>query len=137
MIEPRAVISGSFRKHLPAIYELRDFLEAKGVRVLSPIGQRALNPQDEFVLLDQDLFKDERTLQDGVFAKIRQSTFLVLANFDGYLGASATMEIGYAIAYGIQIFTLEATSDPNIRCYTRRLAEVFPDYHQFKEPVPC
>ena len=47
------------------------------------------------------------------------------------------MEIGYAIAYGIQIFTLEATSDPNIGCYTRRLAEVFPDYRQFKEPVPC
>ena len=121
------VISGSYRKHLTGIFNLKSFLEGKGITVLSPVGSHAVNPGDEFIILDADPVRDERILQDSVFAKIRKSTFLVAYNKDGYLGKAALLEVGYALAHGIQVLTVEAVEDPNIRPYTRKIADVFPD----------
>ena len=123
--KPKTVISGSFRKHLAQIYQLKICLEARGLEVLSPVGSRATNPEDEFILLDEDPFCDHRTLQDSVFAKIRQSTFLVVANVEGYIGRAATLEMGYALSVGIQVFTVEEVSDPNLSCYCRPLRSLF------------
>lgn len=121
------VISGSYRRHLSGMYILKEALESKGVTVLSPIGSHAVNPGEEFVLLDADPVNDHRTLQDSVFAKIRRSTFLTSFNEDGYLGAAALMEFGYAISLGLQILTLRPIEDPNIAPYSRLLSDVFSD----------
>ncbi len=118
------VISGSYRRHLPSMYRLKRLLERKGITVLSPVGDGAINPGEEFVLLDADPIHDHRTLQDSVFAKIRRASFLTAFNQDGYLGRAALLEYGYAISVGIPILTLEPIEDPNIRPYTRPLAEV-------------
>ncbi len=123
----RTVISGSYRRHLQELYALKEELERIGIDVLSPIGTIAVNPQEEFVFLDADLIHDKRLLQDSVFGKIRMSGFLVLANFDGYMGNAALMEIGYALSFGLQIMTIEPVKDPNISLYTRLLYDVFVD----------
>lgn len=88
------VISGSYRRHLKEIYNLKSYLEHKGITVLSPVGTHAVNPGEEFILLDADPVKDERILQDSVFAKLRRSTFMVAFNKDDYLGKAAVLEIG-------------------------------------------
>lgn len=118
------VISGSYRRHLPQMYALKTILEARGITVLSPVGSIAINPGQEFVLLDADPVHDHRTLQDSVFAKIRRSSFLVSCNRDGYVGKASLLEYGYAIAFGIPILTLEPADDPNIVPYTRALSEI-------------
>ena len=118
------VISGSYRRHLPGMYRLKRLMERKGITVLSPVGDGAINPGEEFVLLDADPIHDHRTLQDSVFAKIRRSTFLTSFNQDGYVGKAALLEYGYAISLGIPILTLEPAEDPNIRPYTRLLSDV-------------
>jgi hypothetical protein len=118
------VISGSYRRHLPGMYRLKRLLERKGITVLSPVGDGAINPGEEFVLLDADPIHDHRLLQDSVFAKIRRSSFLISFNQDGYVGKAALLEYGYAIALGIQILTLEPAEDPNILPYTRLLSDV-------------
>lgn len=118
------VISGSYRRHLQQMYALKRVLEAKGITVLSPVGLEAINPGQEFVLLDADPIHDHRTLQDSVFAKIRRSSFLVSFNRDGYVGKASLLEYGYAIAVGIPILTIEPADDPNILPYTRLLADV-------------
>lgn len=119
------VISGSYRRHLSQMYALKRVLEGKGIAVLSPVGSEAINPGEEFVLLDADPLDDHRTLQDSVFAKIRRSSFLTSFNRDGYVGKASLLEYGYAISIGIPILTLEPAEDPNIRPYTRLLADVF------------
>lgn len=118
------VISGSYRRHLAGMYRLKRLLERKGITVLSPVGDGAINPGEEFVLLDADPVHDHRVLQDSVFAKIRRSSFLVSFNRRGYLGKAALLEYGYAIAIGIPIVTLEPADDPNIRPYTRLLSDI-------------
>lgn len=123
----KTVISGSYRRHLQELYILKTCLEDIGINVLSPVGSFALNPSEEFVLLDADPIHDRRTLQDGVFAKIRTSSFLVLANFEGYIGIAASLEIGYALSYGLQILTVEPVRDPNVNAYSRLLTDAFPN----------
>ena len=129
------VISGSYRRHLADMYALKRLLERKGIHVLSPVGDGAINPGEEFVLLDADPIHDHRTLQDSVFAKIRRSSFLVGFNQGGYLGKAALIEFGYAISIGIPILTLEPVEDPNIAPYTRLLADVIGPFEVKDEPV--
>ena len=121
------VISGSFRKHLKQISLLKIALKKYSIVVLSPTGNIAVNPKEEFIILDSDPVSNPRMLQDSVFAKIRRSTFLSVANIDGYLGKAAIMEIGYAIGLGIPIYTLEPVSDPNLKLYCMSLTKAFPE----------
>ncbi|SDO55988.1 hypothetical protein [Phyllobacterium sp. OV277] len=123
--ELTTVISGSYRKHLRALYDLKQRLESAGIRVLSPVGSGAINVGEEFVLLDADPIHDPRTLQDSIFAKIRISSFLTVCNIDGYIGSAALLEIGYAIANGLQILTVVPVKDPNIAPYARTIGDVF------------
>lgn len=130
------VISGSFRKHLKHIVFLKKELETCGVFVFSPSGNTAVNPQEEFVVLDSDPITNPKILQDSVFAKIRRSTFLVVANVGGYIGAAAILEMGYAIAYGIDIYTIEEVKDPNLQPYCSPLNTAFPDvYYSYMESI--
>src|SRR5262245_54587189 len=101
------VISGSYRKHFRQMLNLKHFLEQEQINVLAPVSGGVTNPGEEFILLDKDPVHDPRTLQDSIFAKIRSSSFLVLANVDGYIGKAATFEMGYAVSQGIQILALE------------------------------
>ena len=121
------VISGSFRKHLRQIVQLKYLLEENGVKVLSPEGHFATNPEEEFIYLDSDLVQNPELLQSSVFAKIRRSTFLVVANIEGYLGNAAILEIGYAIAIGIKVYCVESVDDPNIASYCTLITEVLPN----------
>ena len=121
------VISGSFRKHLKEIMLLKKELENAYVTVLSPTGECAVNPDEEFIILDSYPITHPKLLQDSVFAKIRRSTFLVVANFNGYLGKAAILEIGYAVATGISIYTVAPVEDPNLSPYCQLLSEVFPN----------
>lgn len=121
-----SVISGSYRKHLAQLIKLKAELESRHVVILSPSGDVAVNPDEEFIILDSDPVCHPKLLQDSVFAKIRRSTFLVVANIDGYLGRAAVLEIGYALALGITVYTVEPVEDPNLKPYCRLLEEIFP-----------
>ena len=120
------VISGSYRKHLKELFLLKAQLESHRVVVLSPVGSHTVNPGEEFIILDADPISDHRLLQDSIFAKMRSSSFHVLANIDGHMGSAALIEVGYAIAIGLQILTLEPVTDPNVAPYCRMLNDVFP-----------
>ncbi len=121
------VISGSFRKHLNQISTLKKSLERLDVCVLSPSKCSAINPDDEFIILESDPVCHPELLQSSVFTKMRRSTFLVLANFDGYIGLAAAVEIGYAIALGLKIYAIEEVTDPNIAPFCTPIFHVFPE----------
>ena len=128
MLQLQTVISGSYRKHLREIIELKHFLELQGIRVLAPACGDVVNIGEEFVVLQSDPIDDHRILQDSIFAKMRQASFHVLLNKEGYIGRAATFELGYAAALGLQILTLEPVADPNLEPYTRLLTKVFPSF---------
>jgi hypothetical protein len=131
MLRLKAVIAGSYRKHFATILKIQSFLESRRIEVLAPVSRGVVNPGDEFILLDQDPVPDPRILQDSILAKIRVSSFLVLANVDGYIGKAAVFEMGYAVSQGIQILTVEPVEDPNLAGYCRRMEDVFPEFRAY------
>ena len=127
----KTVIGGSYRKHLKELMEVKNHLLSYDIEVLSPVGSHAINPTDEFVVLDHDPIDDPQILQDSIFAKMRTSSFHVVCNTDGYIGAAALIEFGYAIALGLKILTVEPVQDPNLAPYCRLLWDVFPKKKEY------
>ncbi len=99
-------ISGSFRKHLDYILDIKNRLEAFGTEVLSPRFVNPKNPGDKFVVFAGEEGKTPLELERHHLDSISKSDALIVCDPGGYVGASALIEIGYANALGKRtIFT--------------------------------
>src|SRR5271156_1726706 len=112
-----AAVSGSFHRHMDAIGAAVQELMALSVRVLSPADPRIVAQQGEFLFVASDRVRSVRLVQDRHLESIRAASFLWLVCPDGYVGQSASMEIGFAAASGVPIFSTHAPSDLTLRQY--------------------
>lgn len=101
------VLSGSFRKHLEYIVGVRNSLVKKGVNVLSPRFTDPTNPGEEFVVFTGEEGLSPLELERHHLDSIDKSDALIVCDPDGYVGASALIEIGYAQALGKRIIFIE------------------------------
>lgn len=103
------VLSGSFRKHLPYILEVKKTLASRGVKILSPRFEEPKNPGEEFVVFAGEEGMSPLELERYHLDMIDNCDALIVCSKDGYVGASALIEIGYAQALGKRvIFTEQA-----------------------------
>src|SRR5439155_3304904 len=114
-----ATVSGSFHRHMHAIDRAVAELAELGVRVLSPANPQIVDRIEDFLFVASDRFRSVRLVQDRHLESIRASNFLWLVAPDGYVGQSASMEIGYAVAVGVPIFATLAPSDLTLRQYVK------------------
>jgi hypothetical protein len=112
-----AAVSGSFHRHMEAIASAVRELASLSVRVLSPADPRVVAAQGEFLFVASDRVRSVRLVQDRHLDSIRAADFLWLVCPDRYVGQSASMELGYAAAAGIPIFSMRAPSDLTLREY--------------------
>src|SRR5437016_2304483 len=117
MFKLAAAVSGSFHRHMPAITSAVHELAARGVRVLSPADPRVVAAQGEFLFVASDPVKSVRLVQDRHLESIRAASFLWLVCPDGYVGQSASMEVGFAAAAGVPMFATRPPSDLTLREY--------------------
>lgn len=115
--ELRAAVSGSFHRHMEAITSAVHELAALSVRVLSPADPRVVAAQGEFLFVASDRVRSVRLVQDRHLESIRAANFLWLICPDGYVGQSASMEVGAAVLAGVPIFATHAPSDLTLREY--------------------
>jgi hypothetical protein len=94
-------------------------LAAHDVRVLSPADPRIVAQQGEFLFVASDPVRSVRLVQDRHLESIRAANFLWLVCPDGYVGQSASMEVGYAAAVGVPIFATQAPGDLTLRQYVK------------------
>lgn len=114
---PYVCISGSFRRHIDAIISVvQEFVEL-GACVLSPADPRVVGKSDEFLFVASDRVRSVRLVQDRHLQCIQASDFLWLVAPDGYVGTSATLEVGYAIAHSIPILAASLPADLTLRQY--------------------
>ena len=113
----RAAVSGSFHRHMAAITAAVQELASLSIRVLSPADPRVVAHQGEFLFVASDRVRSVRLVQDRHLESIRAADFLWLVCPDGYVGQSASMEVGFAAAIGIPIFATRAPSDLTLREY--------------------
>lgn len=100
-------ISGSFRKHLVHILKIRKQLIDQSVQVLSPRFTNPKNPGEEFVIFSGEEGSSPLNLERHHINSIEKSDALIVCDPDGYVGASALIEIGYANSLGKRIIFTE------------------------------
>lgn len=100
-------ISGSFRKHLEYILKIRKQLVGQGVEILSPRFTEPKNPGEEFVVFSGEEGLSPLELERHHLHSIEQCDALIVCNPEGYVGASALLEIGYANALKKRIIFAE------------------------------
>ncbi len=101
----KAAVSGSFHRHMAAIYTAVNELRAANVQVLSPSDPRVVDHLREFLFVASDRTRFKKQVQQRHFEAIENSNFLWLVCPDGYVGTSASMEIGWALRAGVPIFS--------------------------------
>jgi hypothetical protein len=110
-------VSGSFHRHMHEIGAAVEELAALSIRVLSPADPRIVAAQGEFLFVASDPVRSVRLVQDRHLDSVGASDFLWLVCPDGYVGQSASFELGYAIHAGVPIFGTHAPSDLTLREY--------------------
>lgn len=100
-------ISGSFRKHLDYILKIKKELEGQGVQILSPRFTEPKNPGDRFVVFSGEEGLSPLELERHHLKSICNSDTLIVCDPEGYVGASALLEIGFANAIGKRIVFVE------------------------------
>ena len=113
----KATVSGSFHRHMEVIAAAVQDLASLSIRVLSPADPRVVAYQGEFLFVASDRVRSVRLVQDRHLESIRAADFLWLVCPDGYVGQSASMEVGFAAAVGVPIFSTHAPSDLTLRQY--------------------
>jgi hypothetical protein len=113
----RAAVSGSFHRHMEVIATAVQELASLSIRVLSPADPRVVAQQGEFLFVASDRVRSVRLVQDRHLESIRAADFLWLVCPDGYLGQSASMEVGFAAGVGVPIFATHLPTDLTLREY--------------------
>lgn len=111
------VISGSFRKYYEGISRTVQEFESLGIRVLSPRASKIINPGEEFAILESDDTSDPQALEQRHLDAIIAADALYLYDPEGYLGDSAKMELGWAIALGKPVFCKELVADSTLKLF--------------------
>jgi len=119
-----ATVSGSFHRHMEAITRAVHELASVSVHVLSPADPRIVAFQGEFLFVASDPIRSVRLVQDRHLESIRAANFLWLVCPDGYVGQSASMEIGYAVREGVPIFSTQAPTDLTLRQYVKVVTSI-------------
>ena len=118
----RVTVSGSFHRHLAAITRAVETFNDLSCRVLSPEDPRVVDNFGEFLFVVSDHFRTIRSVQNRHLAAVQASDFLWLVDPDGYVGQSASMELGFAVAMGVPIMTAVPPSDLTLRQYVITVA---------------
>jgi hypothetical protein len=113
----RATVSGSFRRSMDDIRRAVFTLGDLGIVVLSPADPRVVDHFGEFLFVASDRLRTIRLVQQRHLAAIEASDFLWLVAPDGYVGNSASLEIGFALAVGTPVFGATPPSDLTLRNY--------------------
>jgi len=116
------VVSGSFRKHFEGISKVIKEFEDLDIQVLSPKLSKIINPNNSFDILETDDTDDPKTLEQRHLDAIEKADALYVYNLDGYIGASATLELGWAIALGKAIYTKEQPKDFTLKFFSGKVA---------------
>jgi len=102
----KVVISGSFRKHLNGILQLKQELEKNGIQVLKPDKihtiENKTNP--EFIKFEGEENTSEWSLEFDYLMAIRECDAHIIYNKDSYLGITTCYEFGFNTKQGKTYF---------------------------------
>lgn len=121
----RCTLSGSFRQDQAGIKRAYQELVTCGCQVLSPHRLDFDSPAQLFVRDSAEHGSSEMSIEAHHLLAIKQSDFVWVHLPDGYLGLSAAMEIGYATALRLPIFSDQIPNEPVFQSLITAVPSVF------------
>lgn len=109
---------------MSAVLEAVTELTERGVTVLSPADPRVVDQIGEFVFVASDRVRSIKIVEDRHLECIAVSNFLWLVAPDGYVGQSASMELGFAVAKDVPVFSQHLPSDGTLRKYVQCVSSI-------------
>jgi NTP pyrophosphatase (non-canonical NTP hydrolase) len=117
----KVVICGSFRKSFKDICAIATEFQNLGFEITSPKISTIINPGSEFVILDSDESSDPKIIEEKHLNAIKNSDIVYFYNPQGYLGASATFELGWSLALKKLIFFKENNADFTLNLFCKNV----------------
>jgi len=108
------VLRGSFRKHFEEIKRVHKLFVENGIEVLAPTISEIKTVEEGFVFFESDLEKDQRMIELLYLHNLRrlgENGFSYFVNPEGYIGKSASYELGIAQVSNVKCFFSEKISD--------------------------
>ena len=110
----RCVIHGSFGKHIDEIQQTRQIFERAGIEVLAPKAQKISDNMAGFALFEDEAGQDPRMVELLYLHHLKQlgdDGFSFFVNPEGYIGKSASYELGIAQLTNTRCFFQAPLSD--------------------------
>jgi NTP pyrophosphatase (non-canonical NTP hydrolase) len=136
------VLCGTFRKDPEGLKRTFEQLRDLGCRILSPGNVEIVSEADGFVFMRGEEMETPERLELKHLDAIQHARFIWLHAPEGYVGPTAALEIGFARASGIPVFSSEMPKDVVFQKFVRIVAspqEVMGDIlpNQIEPPVPA
>lgn len=109
------VLSGTYRRDPEGLRQAYVSLRDYGCDVLSPSSIDIISEHDGFVYMKGETTELPEAIEARHLAAIERSRFVWLFSPNGYVGPSAALEIGFARASGIPVFTASPVTEPVFR----------------------
>jgi hypothetical protein len=87
-------------------------------------GRSSFDEFGEFLFVASDRLRSIHAVQSRHLASIRVADFVWLVDPEGYVGQSASMELGFAVACGTPILTASTPNDLTLRQYVRTVSDL-------------
>jgi NTP pyrophosphatase (non-canonical NTP hydrolase) len=107
----KAVICGSFRRDPAALQNEFQELKEANCTVLSPLDLDFVSEVDGFVFGADDVGRSRAEVEQRHLRSMEEADFVWLHCPDGYVGTSATMELGFAQALGLRVFAADLPNE--------------------------
>ena len=114
MPKMQCILHGSFRRHFELIREVHDIFTAVGIEVVAPQKADLVAVKDGFALFEGEENQDPRLIELLYLhnlKKIGKNGFSYFVNPDGYIGKSASYELGIAQVSNTRCFFYHALDD--------------------------
>ncbi len=114
MTSIRCVIHGSFSKHFDEIQRVHALFSQAGIEVLAPKNSELVAQTDGFALFEDEANLDPRLVELQYLHKIKQlgnNGFSYFVNPGGYIGKSASYELGIAQLTNTRCFFMNTLAD--------------------------
>ena len=105
------VISGSFRKDIEGLKRAYEQFSDLGCRILSPVNILPSREESGFVYMKGEETENPENIELRHLQAMQRSKFVWLHAPDGYVGPSGALEIGFARANGIPVFSSNKVQD--------------------------
>ena len=116
------VISGTYRKDNEGLKNDYEEFRDLGCEILSPTSVHVVSEADGFVFMEGETSASPQDIEVNHLNAIQHAQFMWLHAPGGYVGLSAALEVGFAHAIGIPIYSRAPVSDPIISTFVSRVA---------------